>query len=210
MGRIDGLMLAAVLVTAAWSARAQEMTRDQFQAKIDAAIARQNTGVATRGIILNNSEDYNHKLYPDPAAPPPANPAAPSPAAPSPPAKASPPATSALSLHAIRFAFASARVEASSYPTLTEMASALADPKYGDYVFLIVGHTDSRGAARYNLKLSRERADSVVDYLVGKDVPYQRLVPLGRGSLEPADPDHPASEVNRRVEIQVARRAEPR
>lgn len=45
----------------------------------------------------------------------------------------------------------------------------------------ISSHTDSRGSEDYNLKLSQARAESVVRYLVSKDIDLQRLTAVGYG-----------------------------
>ena len=42
-------------------------------------------------------------------------------------------------------------------------------------------HTDCRGDEAYNLELSQKRAQSVVDYLINKDIPASRLVAKGYG-----------------------------
>jgi OmpA-OmpF porin, OOP family len=45
----------------------------------------------------------------------------------------------------------------------------------------ISSHTDSRGNNEYNLKLSDDRAKSVVDYLISKGIAPERLLPKGYG-----------------------------
>jgi outer membrane protein OmpA-like peptidoglycan-associated protein len=45
----------------------------------------------------------------------------------------------------------------------------------------IGSHTDSRGSDEYNNKLSQARAQSVVDYLIGKGIPEDRLLAHGYG-----------------------------
>lgn len=48
----------------------------------------------------------------------------------------------------------------------------------------ISSHTDERGSDAYNMKLSQERAKSVVDYLIEKGVPKERLVAQGYGETK--------------------------
>ncbi len=48
----------------------------------------------------------------------------------------------------------------------------------------IGSHTDSRGSDSYNEKLSQERAQSVVDYLIEKGVATERLVAKGYGETK--------------------------
>ena len=67
----------------------------------------------------------------------------------------------------------------------------------------IVGHTDSTGSDAINDPLSRERAESVRDYLSSRGVAPSRVTVSGRGSHEPvASNDTEAGRAaNRRVEI---------
>ncbi|GAA4103007.1 OmpA family protein [Zhongshania borealis] len=67
----------------------------------------------------------------------------------------------------------------------------------------IGGHTDSLGAAHYNLRLSEARASAVRKYLLGQGVSADRLVAKGYGETTPrADNDTEAGrEKNRRVEL---------
>jgi len=53
--------------------------------------------------------------------------------------------------------------------------------EYPDMVVEIGAHTDARGKADYNQKLSEARAKSVVDYLISKGVEANRLVWKGYG-----------------------------
>lgn len=62
----------------------------------------------------------------------------------------------------------------------------------------VTGHTDTRGSAVYNQKLSQERAQAVADYL---GIPEKVEVEIiGKGESMPIGEDHDA---NRRVEIEV-------
>jgi OOP family OmpA-OmpF porin len=55
--------------------------------------------------------------------------------------------------------------------------------KYPTTTAVIEGHTDNVGALEYNIKLSRQRAESVVNYLVGKcGIDRFRLEAKGYGS----------------------------
>jgi outer membrane protein OmpA-like peptidoglycan-associated protein/tetratricopeptide (TPR) repeat protein len=53
-----------------------------------------------------------------------------------------------------------------------------------DLTIEIGSHTDSRGSDAYNLKLSQARAQSVVDYLIGKGIAPERLVAVGYGETK--------------------------
>jgi outer membrane protein OmpA-like peptidoglycan-associated protein len=70
------------------------------------------------------------------------------------------------------------------------------------------GHTDNVGAKDYNRKLSHDRAQSVLDFLVSKGVSPQRLTAKGYGMDEPIttnDTDEGRA-MNRRVEFRVVSR----
>ncbi len=77
--------------------------------------------------------------------------------------------------------------------------------KHPKMKILITGHTDNRGDAVYNMRLSQSRARAVVDYLVGKGIAPERLQSKGRGAFEPIDTN--ATEQgranNRRVEMKI-------
>jgi len=51
----------------------------------------------------------------------------------------------------------------------------------------IGSHTDSRGSDSYNLKMSQDRAQAVVDYLVSKGVAKDRLTAVGYGATKPVN-----------------------
>ncbi|WP_447636270.1 OmpA family protein [Flavobacterium microcysteis] len=57
--------------------------------------------------------------------------------------------------------------------------------KYPDMVIYVKSHTDGKGSAAYNLKLSEQRAQSTVQYLVSKGINKERLSGKGFGITEP-------------------------
>jgi outer membrane protein OmpA-like peptidoglycan-associated protein len=69
------------------------------------------------------------------------------------------------------------------------------------------GHTDERGSAELNQRLSEERAKSVMDFLVAHGVSANRLTARGFGASQPRiDSSNPlAYTLNRRVEFHVTR-----
>ena len=87
--------------------------------------------------------------------------------------------------------------------TLDDVAAVL--NRYDQSVIDIIGHADSDGADDYNLNLSRQRASSVAQYLVSRNVLADRLYVDGRGESMPiasnATVDGKAQ--NRRVEILI-------
>lgn len=84
----------------------------------------------------------------------------------------------------------------------------LADNVKADKRFFIAveGYTDSTGSKQYNEALSRQRANAVMEYLVGKhDIPVYRIHMIGLGEQRPVDEAHnrAARAKNRRVEVKV-------
>jgi outer membrane protein OmpA-like peptidoglycan-associated protein len=105
-------------------------------------------------------------------------------------------------LEPVYFDNAKATIQPRSGPLLDEMAQLISSrPDLG--VILIEGHTDSRGSATYNLKLSKDRAASVRLFLIQKGVSESRLSSAGLGSTRPvADNKLDAGRAkNRRVEF---------
>ena len=102
----------------------------------------------------------------------------------------------------IKFALNSATLSDEARKTIEQMAGAMNSPQLAPYHFLIEGHTDSTGSAAYNLVLSKKRADTVRAFLIDNyQVAGDRLEAVGRGQTKLADPSHPDSSINRRVEI---------
>ncbi|MFC1534130.1 OmpA family protein, partial [Thermodesulfobacteriota bacterium] len=71
----------------------------------------------------------------------------------------------------------------------------------------IQGHTDSLGSAKYNQKLSGNRAKSVMDYLIKAGIGGGRLTAKGYGHTKPAFPNNSPENMakNRRVELMPIR-----
>lgn len=75
----------------------------------------------------------------------------------------------------------------------------------------IIGHTDSKGSTAYNLKLSKKRARTAIDYLVAKGIELKRFVAKGAGesshvaiNINPDGSDNPEGrQLNRRVDMKL-------
>jgi len=69
----------------------------------------------------------------------------------------------------------------------------------------IAGHTDNRGSADINMRLSDQRAKSVVDYLVRAGIEPERLSYIGFGMFQPMAPNttDAGRALNRRTEIKI-------
>jgi chemotaxis protein MotB len=98
---------------------------------------------------------------------------------------------------------------------LDKLASVLLDldkkiPLDINWVLRVDGHTDVRPLTgpRTNWDLSASRAIAVVQYLVGKGMPPQRLVAAGFGEFQPIDPGttEDAYARNRRIELKLTER----
>ena len=77
--------------------------------------------------------------------------------------------------------------------------------EYPDTNLNILGYTDSSGSKEHNLKLSQQRAQAVVDYLVAAQVERKRLVSEGLGEEHAVSSNatKQGREKNRRVEIHI-------
>jgi outer membrane protein OmpA-like peptidoglycan-associated protein len=66
-------------------------------------------------------------------------------------------------------------------------------------------HTDDKGTDEYNEKLSQERAQSVVDFLINKGIKPERLVAKGYGEKVPvaANDTDENRQLNRRTEFKI-------
>ena len=104
----------------------------------------------------------------------------------------------------IQFKLGSAEILPESFGLLDEIVAVLKDNPQIE-LLQVEGHTDSTGGAARNRELSRERAESVREYLIGKGIAKARLVAKGFGPDKPiASNDTPEGrETNRRVEFNI-------
>ncbi len=77
--------------------------------------------------------------------------------------------------------------------------------KYENTNILIEGHTDNTGTDEHNLELSRQRAQSVANYLATLEVDPTRFTIMGYGESQPVAPNETAEgrQQNRRVDLAV-------
>jgi len=107
-------------------------------------------------------------------------------------------------LEKVFFESGKATIQAASYQLLDEVAGILVDHEEIKKV-RVEGHTDSRGSASANRRLSGARAESVRNYLIAKGVAGDRLEAVGHGEDKPLDASNTraAHDKNRRVEFVI-------
>lgn len=108
-----------------------------------------------------------------------------------------------VNLPDVLFAFNSAELAPEARDTVSEISRTLKEAP-GRRVS-IEGHTDSIGSEKYNLRLSRERADSVASELVHAGTARSRISTHGYGKSRPiASNDSERGRArNRRVEVVI-------
>lgn len=65
------------------------------------------------------------------------------------------------------------------------------------------GHTDNQGSRQYNMDLSRNRAQSVMEYMIAAGVDASRMEVVGYGPDQPVVPNDSEENMarNRRIEF---------
>lgn len=103
----------------------------------------------------------------------------------------------------VSFAYNSAQLTPAFHNTLDKVADILA--RYPRTTIKIIGHTDSRGSAEYNQRLSVQRAQAVKWYLSDNGVDQQRILTEGRGEAQPrvSNESESGRQLNRRVEMMI-------
>ena len=81
------------------------------------------------------------------------------------------------------YEFDSAELTDSSTIALDSLATLLEENP--GVTIELSSHCDYRGRDEYNLRLSQRRAESVVNYLISKGLPAERLTPVGYGESRP-------------------------
>jgi OOP family OmpA-OmpF porin len=101
----------------------------------------------------------------------------------------------------VLFDFDSARIQPASRPLLDSLATAMRSDRLATLRFLVEGHTDAKGNAAYNQKLSQRRAEAVIGHLSSAGVDRSRLSAEGRGAADLLRKEQPYALENRRVRI---------
>jgi OmpA-OmpF porin, OOP family len=108
-----------------------------------------------------------------------------------------------LRLDNLIFDAGKAKISPSSYPELDEVGLMLKNnPRM---VIQLEGHTDIRGDAKLNMKLSQDRVTAVKTYLVSKGGNKNKIKTKAFGGTQPLSQENTeeAHALNRRVELRV-------
>lgn len=109
-----------------------------------------------------------------------------------------------IELDGVTFAFAKSTLLPEAKQTLDQAVEIL--KRHPELTVEVAGHTDSRGPADFNQKLSETRAKAVYDYLIGKGIDAKQLEgPIGYGESKPvaSNDTNAGREENRRTELNV-------
>lgn len=101
------------------------------------------------------------------------------------------------------FGFDKSDLNTQSYTTLNNLTRIL--KKYQDLDVEVDGHTDNKGSADYNQRLSERRAQAVADYLKAQGISRNRITTKGFGMQYPkySNDTESGRAGNRRVEFQI-------
>lgn len=103
----------------------------------------------------------------------------------------------------VHFDFDKATLRPDSYTQLKELLEYLL--RHEEVKIEIAGHTDNIGTDAHNLKLSQNRANTILNYLTGKGIKATRLTAKGYGAAEPVadNATEEGRQLNRRTEVRV-------
>jgi|TARA_B100000787_G_C16098153_1_gene252168 outer membrane protein OmpA-like peptidoglycan-associated protein len=102
----------------------------------------------------------------------------------------------------INFEFDSSVISINSYEILKRIGNVLNRDDMQTVKFEIIGHTDAKGDANYNQKLSEKRAKSVKNYLIDNyEIKSSRLNDIGKGESQLLPNIDSLDSKNRRVQI---------
>lgn len=100
----------------------------------------------------------------------------------------------------LEFDLGKSTIRSKSYASLNRVAGLLVDKNFS---LKLAGHTDNTGGRELNLRLSKERAESVKAYLVSQGANASRIEATGYGPDQPISTNKTAAgrQENRRVEF---------
>ena len=85
-------------------------------------------------------------------------------------------------LNPIYFDFDKSNITAQAAFELDKLVQIMT--KYPNLIVAVKSHSDSRGLASYNLKLSNNRAKATLQYVISKGIEASRLSAIGKGENE--------------------------
>ncbi|WP_317163384.1 OmpA family protein [Mucilaginibacter arboris] len=100
----------------------------------------------------------------------------------------------------LEFDLGKSTLRAHSFPSLDRVANLLINKNFS---LKLAGHTDNTGSAELNMRLSKDRAEAVKEYLVSKGANASRIEATGYGQTQPIASNKTAAgrQQNRRVEF---------
>ena len=112
-------------------------------------------------------------------------------------------AINTIRLKNVFFQTGSAALEENSRYELDYLADLLKETE--DIKIELSGHTDNTGDAEANIKLSQDRADAVMNYLVEQGVSKDIMTSIGYGQTQPVDTNETdeGRQTNRRTELKI-------
>lgn len=111
-----------------------------------------------------------------------------------------------IRLNNIFFDFDKATLKKESFSELDRLYNLLLENQ--SMIIALSGHTDNKGSDEYNLKLSDDRVQSVLKYLLAKGISAERLSAKGFGETKPiaSNENEIGRSKNRRVEFTVIKK----
>ena len=102
----------------------------------------------------------------------------------------------------INFDFGESTIQPASYPYLNQLAQTIIKMNCN---INVKGHTDNVGSNDFNMKLSRQRAEAVMNYLIDQGVDKQKISYMYYGSSKPLSTNNTEEgrTTNRRVEFEI-------
>ncbi|MEM5582593.1 OmpA family protein [Roseibium sp. AS2] len=102
----------------------------------------------------------------------------------------------------ILFDYNSADLRPDQITKIAELSRVIGQEKFKNYRFLLLGHTDAKGSASYNLALSQRRAQTVATFVgASAGLQAQRIIATGMGASKLKAATDPYGAQNRRVQL---------
>lgn len=111
--------------------------------------------------------------------------------------------TGLIELNPISFDYGRARLKSTSAPVLSDVKQVF--EVCGGSVLNVIGHTDSIGSAKANLRISQLRANAVKKHLIGLGIAEDQIIAVGEGEEMPIASNlvEEGRAQNRRIEFKM-------